>query len=164
VVQEVVIDGPEITYEAGLSGSNIGKIQANVEAFAGSMTTGGSGATQPTAPASPQKKVQINKFVLRNGRVSVSAKLLGGKALTLPLPPIELTDIGTGPEGATVGEVMKKVLGAVGDGVKDAVKKGGEVIGKGAEKLGDAAKDAGENVKEGGKKALDKIKGTFQKD
>src|SRR2546430_12659546 len=37
IIEEILIDGPEITYEGGASGSNISKIQDNVAAFGKSV-------------------------------------------------------------------------------------------------------------------------------
>src|SRR5881397_1589277 len=37
IIEEILIDGPEITYEAGPSGSNLSKIQQNVAAFGKSV-------------------------------------------------------------------------------------------------------------------------------
>jgi hypothetical protein len=45
-VESILIEGPEITYEGGLGGSNIGKILENIEAFAGG------GGEKPAAESS----------------------------------------------------------------------------------------------------------------
>ncbi len=39
VIEEIYIDGPEVTYEAGLTGSNIGKIQGVLGGSGGSGDT-----------------------------------------------------------------------------------------------------------------------------
>jgi hypothetical protein len=97
VVRSIKVEGPEITFEGDLKGNNISKILENVEA-----ATGGSGdapATKPEpAPASgPGKKLQVDEFVITGGKIKLSTSLLAGRTITVPLPNIRLTDLGTGP-------------------------------------------------------------------
>ncbi|MEK9627441.1 MAG: hypothetical protein VW455_00315 [Nitrospinota bacterium] len=41
IIKEIVIAGPEITYEVGSGGSNIDAIKKNVDSFSGSSSSGG---------------------------------------------------------------------------------------------------------------------------
>ncbi len=118
VIKEVLIDGPHLTYELGEGGSNIGVIQSNVDAF-----TGGSGGGKETAPAKEEggKKVIIERLLVTNGRVDVSASFLGGKTLGASLSKIELKDIGKDSGGATPGEVAQKLLSALTTAATDTV-------------------------------------------
>lgn len=119
VVKEVVIDGPEVTYEVGTGGTNIGAIQANLDKF-----TGG-GAAKP-AEAKPEegggKKLIIEKLTIQQGRVEVAATFLGDRKLGAALPAVTLKDIGKEEGGATPGEVAKEILGSITGGVTKAVK------------------------------------------
>lgn len=137
VIKEVVIDGPEVTYEVGSGGSNIGVIQENVNSFTGGDGGGGSkapgggrkrgggGASEEPAAAgsgdAPGTKIIIEDLVIRNGRVSVSATFLGGKKLGASLAEVHLTNLGKDSGGATAGEIAKEILGALTGGVMDAV-------------------------------------------
>ena len=96
VVREIVVDGPEVTLEGSLSGSNLSRIQENVESF---------GLALP--------KVEIGIFKVTNGKLNLSLTALGGKSLSVPLPDIELRDIGRKSGGATAGEAAKEMFGAV---------------------------------------------------
>ena len=160
VIKEVLIEGPHLTYELGPGGSNIGVIQSNVDAFTGGSGKGGGGGggggggKKDAAPAKQEsgKKVIIEKLLITNGRVDVSAAFLKGKTLGASLSKIELHDIGKESGGATAGEVTQKLLSALLGSATDAVGKLGlEGLAKGA---GDAIGDTIGGVKElfGGKK------------
>lgn len=172
LIKEVVIAAPQITYELGGGGSNIATIQKNVDAFAKSMGAGSGGAKPETSKAEGGKKVIIENLYIRNGKIGVSASVLGGRQMDAPLPTIHLKDIGKDKGGASPAEVADKVLSAIGDGAKKAV---GSL---GLDKMMDGVKEGVEGAKkmmEGGagdtKKAIesgtkgvgDAVKGLFGK-
>ena len=105
VVREIVVDGPEVTLEGSLSGSNLSRIQENVESFVSASPKG-------EKPAK-EMKVVIGLFKVTNGKLNLSLTALGGKSLSVPLPDIELRGIGRKSGGATVGEAAKEIFGAV---------------------------------------------------
>lgn len=167
VIKEVVVAGPEVTYELGTEGSNIDAIKRNVERY-------GSGEKKAEAEG---PKVIIENLYVRDGKVNVSAVPLGGKSMTASLPEIHLKDIGKDKGGASHGEVAEKVMAAltsrvdgfvsgldlsgVFEGVKDVPKAleglaGGsmEKAGEAAKGAGDAAKGVGEEAEKGLKKLL----------
>ncbi|MFQ5848915.1 MAG: AsmA family protein, partial [Candidatus Methylomirabilales bacterium] len=88
-IHEILISGPEVTYELGPGGSNIAVLQKNVGEFSGGGT---SGAASPQAQGS-QKKVTIDRLRIEKAKLKVSALALKGEAITLPLPNIEMKDI-----------------------------------------------------------------------
>lgn len=150
VVRSVKVEAPEITYEQALGGNNLSKILANVQSIAGTNT-----ATQPSQPAGPGKKLQVDEFVITGGRITVAATMLGGKGATLPLPEIRLSQLGQGPEGITPAELIEKALGAITSGTIKAVAEGAselakqgfnvgkDVVGETGAKATDAAKKIG---------------------
>lgn len=155
VIDRIYVGGPEITYEVGLKGSNIGAIQ---EKAAPSTPT----EEQPEPakqPAKEAKKVQINDFLVESGRIHVSTVGMAGHAMTIPLPTIHLTDIGKESGGASPKEVVAKVFGAIGSTVSSAA----TGIGKGAQAIGKGAVDAGKAVGEGAAKALEGVGDLFKK-
>jgi hypothetical protein len=125
VIHEVVIAGPQVTYELGPGGSNIDVIRKNVESFlGGGKKAGGGGASKPSDEAKSEeggKKIIIENLIIRDGKVSVSAALLKGKKLSVPLPSIHLKDIGKDKGGASPGEVAEKIMASVTDGATKAV-------------------------------------------
>jgi AsmA-like protein len=158
IIEEILIDGPEITYEGGLSGSNIGKIQQNVAAFGKSVAPKDAAEPKSTKKDPTQKKVQINDFILKNGKVTMSTTMLKGQALTVPLPDIHLRDIGKESGGVTVQKAAAEVFTAINKSVIQAVASSGKLLEKGAEAAGEAAKGLGSEAG----KTVEGIKGLFK--
>ena len=118
VVNEIVIDAPQFTYELGSDGSNIDAIKKNVDSY---IRTGkGSSEKKPSDGGS--KKLIIEKLSILNGKANVSAAVLQGKTMSVDLPNIVLEDIGKSKGGATPGEVANKILDALKRNVDGAVK------------------------------------------
>ncbi len=120
VVKEVVIGAPEITYEFGANGSNIGTIQKNVEKATGG---GKGGSASSSESGGSKKKVIIENLYVRNGKVNVSADFLQGKTTGASLPTIHLTDIGKSSGGATPAQVAEQVIAAISKSATSAVSK-----------------------------------------
>jgi len=137
VVKEVVIQGPKVRYELGASlGSNLGKIQENVDAYtrslggggSGGKSGGGSGGSKPpeAKPASGgETKFVIEHLYVRGGKVTLGTAASEGASIGTPLPEIHLTDIGKKSGGASAGEVASQILDAITKGSIDAAAKGG---------------------------------------
>jgi len=153
VIKEIVVTAPEVTYEIGGQGSNIDALRRNVDAYAGAAK----GKAQKAEGGGEGKKLIVENLYIRNGKVNVSASALGGKTLGAPLPDIHLTNIGKQSGGATAGEVVRQVLGAIGQGATKAVTAlpdVGKLLGAAKEgaagaagAVGEAAKEAGEGLK-----------------
>ena len=151
IIEEILIDGPEITYESGPSGSNISKIQEHVAAFGKSVGTKEAGESKSQKKDPTQKKVQINHFIVKNGQVNLSASVLKGKALTVRLPDLHLRDIGKESGGVMVQQAAAEVLMAINKSVVQSVAGSGKLLGEAAEEaakgLGSEAGKAVEGIK-----------------
>ncbi len=122
VINEIVVTSPKVIYELGDGGSNIDKIQSNVESF--SKEVGGAGGTSTSSAddsAGDGTKVIINNLYIRGADVSVSAPFLKGEKMGTSIPEIHLTDIGKDSGGATPGEVAAKVLDSLTSRVQGVV-------------------------------------------
>lgn len=148
VVNEVFIDGPEFVYEKRLlGGSNIDALLKQIE------TNMGGGAQTPASseskPAKPMK-FAVKSFRLQNAKASI---VIAGKTVTVPLPPLTITDLGVAEGGITADQVAAKVLQ--------------RVLGQIVEAAGGVLKDAGgavfEGGKDGAKAAGEAAKGVFNK-
>lgn len=106
-IRSIKVEGPEITYETDLKGSNLGKLLDNV---------GGSAEQDKKAPTKKEQtsktKLQVDEFVITGAKVHVAATMLGS-APPLVLPEIRLSNLGEGPDGITPAELSKKVLTAL---------------------------------------------------
>ena len=155
IIEEILIDGPEITYEAGPSGSNLSKIQQNVAAFGKSVAPKDAAESQSQKRDPTQKKVQINHFIVKNGQVNLSASILKGKAFTVRLPDLHLRDIGKESGGVMVQQAAAEVLMAINKSVMQSVAGSGKLLEKAAE---EAAKGLGSEAG----KAVEGLKGLFK--
>ena len=117
IIHEIVIAAPQVTYELGPGGSNIDVIRKNVDSFMG-------GGGKPSGEAKSEDggtKIIIENLIIRDGNISVSAALLQGKKLSVPLPGIHLKDIGKDQGGASPGEVVDQIMASVTEGATKAV-------------------------------------------
>jgi len=158
VIRQIDVVAPHVTYEVGAGGSNLQTIQKNAQDYAQTMEASGNGPSGTAASSSggePQRKLIIEDLTVRDGQVGVSATILEGRSLTVPLPTIHLANIGKEGGGAAPAEVAYLVLGAVS---RDAVKVGAKALTHFATS---AATGAAEDVT-GGTQGLGKrLKGLF---
>ena len=153
VINEINIQAPEVTYELGGSGSNIAAIQENVDAFV-KKYAGASESEEDGEEKEGETKMIIDHVYVKSGKVNISASFLGGKSMTVPLPDIHLKDIGKKDNGATPGEVVQSIIGALNKAILKAVAplnldKVGEVAGKAVEGTADLVGDILEKGSEG---------------
>ena len=149
VVETVKVEAPVITLEGGLSDNNLKKIEKNMNAYTGSSSTAPNSAASSSSSAKPEKKLQVNDLVITGARVQVNTTFSAGRTVTLPIPDIHLTSLGTGPEGITPVEVAKQALHAI-------LVSSTEEVAKNATQLG---KDALSGATGATKQATDALKG-----
>lgn len=147
-VQSIKADAAEITFEGSLSGSNLGKIQENVDAYVAALL-----GPADKSKKSAGKKLQVDEIIISNAKINLSMTILGGKSATVPLPEIKLNNLGQGADGVTpaevikvvVKEIMTKTTAAVGDFLSGA----GKALTDAAKNVGGAAADAAKSVTKG---------------
>ena len=103
MVTSVHVQAPEITLEGDLSGNNLSKLLANIEAATG----GGNDPTAKKDSGKPAKKLQVDDFIIAGGKIHLQLNMAGGKSATVPLPEIHLTDLGQGTDGITAAGSRK---------------------------------------------------------
>ena len=123
VVKEVFVGGASATYELGPGGSNVAVIQRKVDAFAGQGAGGEKGEASGAA-----KKLRIEDFRFSGASVRLSATLLGGQALTLPIPDVRLKDVG-GEQGTAPAKAAAQIASAVASAVAKAALSSGQKLG-----------------------------------
>ncbi|MFC1734541.1 hypothetical protein ACFL1X_00380 [Candidatus Hydrogenedentota bacterium] len=157
IINEILIDKAELTYELGGKGSNIGQIIENAKSFGGHKDEKES--TEDSADTGGGKKVVIKRLLLTGATVNLSATLLGGKAASISLPPIELTNIGKDSGGATPAEAITKVFSAILDAITVGASDVGVVLEDGAKILEEGAEVIEEGVETVVDTAADALKG-----
>ncbi len=133
IVNEIIIKAPEISYELALGSSNIGTLLDNLakEEDADNKEVKEEKPADPNAP--PAKKVIIEKILLTDGTVSINVTALGGHGATVPLPKIEMTDVGKEKEGgASIVDVISEVISAISKSVVQVASGSVKLLGDGA--------------------------------
>jgi len=171
IIDRIEVLGPEITYEKIRGTDNFQTILNNVQK---SISMGKPSKKQPgkAEKTSAGKKILIKNFILRDGKVTLSMTMFGGKTISAPLPDIHLKDIGRGKDGASPAEVFKEVFTALyskitSNAVTDIFSKGLQGLGKSLDTIGSDTKKQLNILEKGTKKDIDsvtgKIKGLFGK-
>ncbi len=141
ILDDVSIDSPEFVYETKLVSSNIGDILKNIEGSSAEEAKSG----QAAAGQAKARKFVIRHLALTNGRLTLG---VGPTALTLPMPPLTLHDIGTKEGGiapaALAFTVMRSVTGSIVSTTANAAAKIVPTMGAAA---GNSAKSAGDALK-----------------
>ena len=135
VVRTVHVIAPEINFEGNpLTGNNnISKILDNLNAAAKSASAAPATNQTATASAKPAKKLEVDDFLISDAKVHFNG-------VTLPLPPVHLTNLGAGPDGITAADLSKQVFADLTSAIIKAVASSATDIGK------DAGKTATESV------------------
>lgn len=145
VIRDITIEGPFVTYELKGIRDNLHKLLSNL---------GADDEDEPKeekkekAEKGPGRKVVIEHFLFKDAKVRVA--VAGGKGAVVPLPDIELKDIGRSSGGATAldatGQILRQITVGTVVAVKDVLADLGAVaadaVVDAAVAVGDAAADA----------------------
>jgi hypothetical protein len=140
IVNELVVEQPEFLYETKIVSSNIGDLLKNIE-----QSMGSGKADQPKTKDGKPIKLVVKKLVLKDGRVTLG---VGGQAITIPLPAIDMTDVGVKEGGVSPAQlavaVMRHVTPQIVAASMQALSKTGGTTGaaavEGAKQVGEAIK------------------------
>jgi hypothetical protein len=139
VINEIIIEQPEFLYETKIVASNIGDLLKNIE-----QTLGKPGA-EPKAESGQPVKMVIKKLSLQGGKVTLG---FGPTAMTMPMPPVNLTELGTAEGGITPTQVAAAVMRSVTASVVAATTKAMTTInGTSGAAAAEAAKDTVNAIK-----------------
>ncbi len=123
VIRELTVDGVDVNFETSLVASNLNDILNNLNRFSsgGKNTEDAKEPADDDAAEASQKKLQIDKIALNNNTVSIVIKGSGAGA-PIPLPPINLENLGQGPEGTGIVDVSEQILAKLLTSIADAGK------------------------------------------
>ena len=183
VVNKFELDGLEVNIEQKVGTSNVSEVLANVERLA-------SGEEETEEQVEEQgSKVKVDRIVIKNITANVQLLPIAGSAtvLTVKVARLELNDVSTGEEGATVSELIRQLVPAIlaaiieegrgtipGDllgGLEESVARSAKAVGeKGTELVEQAedaaaklAKDLGAKAQEGAKEVEKSVGGALKK-
>ncbi len=128
-IERIYVSKPEFNYERTLQGGNLDTILQNIQQATASKEA------QPQKAEGEPLKLIIDSVVIEDGNVSLSA---AGFETELPLPRVELKDIGKEQGGVTADqaamEIMQALLGQV-------IQVGVDAVASGQISLGNAQAD-----------------------
>ncbi len=151
IIDHIIIKRPAMSYEKKLTTSNLKKLLENIEQFTGPSSEPEAG-TAEEEKAGTKKQVIIKKLLIEDGTIYVGALGIGQ---TIPLPRIEMENIGEGGNEITMPEVidlvLSKVLQSIGPAIASAGELGGAAVDvlktQGLDKVGQATDLVGEGIK-----------------
>ncbi len=148
IVHSVNVQAPDINVEGGITQNNLTKILDNTQGSASQAETKkNQPESQKKAPEEKAaRKMEVDDFVISGAKVHYTGSLSGGKTITLPIPDIHLSNLGTGPEGITAADLTKRVMDAVVSSVGPALASSASELGKGATDLIKGAGGTGTSV------------------
>ena len=153
VVNEIIILGPVIAYEVVNGKTNLETVMAR---FSAAEKT-----EKPAEGKKPGRKVVIDHVEFRGGQVNVRTAYTLGFGVPLPLPPVELRDVGRASGGVTAVQAFGTVFASLYSTVTDLVFSSADFIKEQAGNLVEGAGKAGKAVIETGKDAIKGIKDLF---
>ena len=162
-IEEITVEGLDLYYEQKLTTNNIAALQANVEKNLG-ISAAESDKGKESKPEEPgeetpaeAKKLQVDKIQMNDITAHV---VVSGASIPVMMIPINMEDLGTGPDGITAGEVFAAILNKLSLGAASAAVDASKQAGT---KTMDALKDAGGKIGESLGKGTDAVKGLFKK-
>lgn len=147
VIDRILVNGAEITYEQGLLGSNLGALLDNLSKEAEEEKEEEKAGKE--AGEKPSKKVIIRQLDVEGTRLNVAMTAMMGAAVPVPLPPIHMTGIGEESGGASPIEALQAVIGGIFQAVKAAVAGAGDLLAGAAGAVADGAKATAGAVADG---------------
>jgi hypothetical protein len=130
VINSIVIDRPEITFETKITSSNLQDLLKNIQQSSGASTPPSQPSPEgkPSTPAEDRKpvKLEVKSFRLQNAKVIVAG---AGTTVPVEIPSLVLENLGTREGGLTpeqlAAAVLKEITAQVAQaGAKKAAEKG----------------------------------------
>ncbi|HTJ79216.1 MAG TPA: hypothetical protein VL357_09485 [Rariglobus sp.] len=145
IINEVLIDSPDFVYETKIISSNIKDLLNNIEKNVGGTSAGKTTESAPTAKSGKPLKFEIKSFRLQNAKVTLG---VGPTAITVPMPPITITNLGTKEGGITPDQAAVKIMTTVLGNIVSAVANSAlKIGGAGGATATDAASGAVKSIK-----------------
>ena len=148
IVDSIDVEAPVITIEGGLRKNNLTQIEQNINDYLGGSSASGSGNSSESQSS---RKLQVNDLHITGAKLQVNSFLSRDKTVTLSLPDIHLTGLGTGPDGIAPLEVAEDALRSILSASVTAMASDASHLGK----------DFGKDAASGAKKAAGALKGLF---
>jgi uncharacterized protein involved in outer membrane biogenesis len=164
LIKEIKIDKPSVAYERKITTDNIKVFQAMIKgAFARREETLNKAMEDHDVEAAEGEKVIIEHLLVEHG--TVKAKISALPTASIPLPTIEMVDVGKEEGGASLGEASGEIFGAFYDAIIGVVANTTGIAGDALKSAGALTVDALGNLTDslGGLVGIDE-KGTAKEE
>jgi len=111
-IEEIIVSAPSITYEVNKNGNNLDALKKNIDNFIAANSSDSSSSAESEEKGEDPKLI-IDRLVINNGKISVSAPITMNQKIEGNLPTIEMKDIGKKEGGAEPAEVAAQVANAI---------------------------------------------------
>lgn len=156
LVKEIVIEDPEVMYEGIGSGSNIDMLKKNIESF-----NSGKQASERESDV----KILVERLLIGSGQIHLVTSLMSGTGMTIPLPEIEMKEVGKQNKGEdALTYITRVVFNNLSGTIFAAVSSGDKLIKGAAEVFGDVlskgvqgSSETVETLKQAGTKSTKKV-------
>ena len=111
-IEEIIVSAPSITYEVNKNGNNLDALKKNIDDFIAANSSDSSSSAESEEKGEDPKLI-IDRLVINNGKISVSAPITMNQKIEGNLPTIEMKDIGKKEGGAEPAEVAAQVANAI---------------------------------------------------
>lgn len=145
IIHEIIIKDMVLTLEQGLTSNNLSTFIASLSGDDDKKDD----KDKKKDDSKPSKKVIIEKLSITGTRMNVTITAAMGHAIPIPLPPINLTDIGKDKGGASPFEAMMSILKSLETVVLSTVANSVQLLGDGAKLIGKGALAVGGAVVDG---------------
>lgn len=116
-IKDVQIIGPELVFEPGQGSNNLSVIQQNLARMASGQAPAQPSSGSTTGPQ-PQKKLIIDHFVISDAKATLALSQLSSVAqlagqssdVSVPLPTLEMRDLGTKEGGLPPGKIAEEIM------------------------------------------------------
>lgn len=151
VIEEIIVDGPVVSYEKRGNADNFQTILNNIKQTVASEKKATPAEQENTGS---EKSIQINNFIVKNGHINLGGSLLDAfgadQGVGIAMPNIHMKDIGKDKK-ITPAEAFALVLAEMTSGVTGTVtqlaRQLSETLGKAVGGVGEGAKSLGSTVK-----------------
>jgi len=110
VIRSFKLESAQVTFEGGLGGNNLSQILDNVNSTGNSS---GTLSTNVAAQPKSEKKYEVDDLLISGAKADVILTSPVQRQVSLTLPDIHLTDLGTSGDGITATDLSRRILSAI---------------------------------------------------
>jgi hypothetical protein len=157
IINRIELIAPEIYYEKIRGSDNFKAILNNIKISIGADKHL---SKDPAGKIKDGKKIFIKDFIVNDGRINLVTAVLGGKAISVPLPDIHLKDLGKDKDGSSPSEISNEIFSALYEKLTESVVS--DILNKGLQFNGLSLETINDKVKKGVEVVMDKWKGYLE--